>query len=276
MPRAHIAFSLVELLVVITIVVVLLAMLAPSLDKAMYEAELATCASNLHVVGTGVIGYALEGQRRYPRHPATGTRSGFRPHIIADPNWDYRPAMRRALGGRLHVLRDPLVAQIDLDTEVPDNTIFASYPLWFGIAYGSEPGMFKMGDRLEFAGDRFDVLASDFDEITLQGNNSHGSHPDGKGLWALETYQDVPEAEVTVGADLPDAGNRVTQSVWSGRAQRGHTDLNFVHTDGSTNRLSGVAWNETDAPDSRLAKMPWRPNNPTDNFPGRWLHLARR
>jgi prepilin-type N-terminal cleavage/methylation domain-containing protein len=60
------AFTLIELLVVITIIVVLLAMLAPALDRAMYEAELVQCAGNLKVWGSISIDFAQDHQRRLP------------------------------------------------------------------------------------------------------------------------------------------------------------------------------------------------------------------
>ena len=41
--RAQSAFTLVELMVVITIIVLLLALMMPALDKAVYQAELASC-----------------------------------------------------------------------------------------------------------------------------------------------------------------------------------------------------------------------------------------
>ena len=59
-------FTLVELLVVITIIVVLMALLAPALEKAIYEAELVSCAGNLKLWGTMSHDFARDHQRRLP------------------------------------------------------------------------------------------------------------------------------------------------------------------------------------------------------------------
>src|SRR5207253_2093486 len=49
-------FTLIELLVVVTVIVALLAMLAPALDKAVYQAELAVCAANLRTIASAATG----------------------------------------------------------------------------------------------------------------------------------------------------------------------------------------------------------------------------
>ena len=64
-PRPR-AFTLVELLVVITIIVVLLAMLAPVLDRAVQAALLARCLSNQHAIGNSIALYLGDSKRFYP------------------------------------------------------------------------------------------------------------------------------------------------------------------------------------------------------------------
>jgi prepilin-type N-terminal cleavage/methylation domain-containing protein len=72
--KARQAFSLVELLVVITIIVVLLALLTPALHKAIYQAALARCAANQRGVGQAAIQYAMNSRRFYPHRPAVRDR----------------------------------------------------------------------------------------------------------------------------------------------------------------------------------------------------------
>lgn len=64
------AFTLIELLVVVTIIVILLAILVPAMNKAIYEAEFASCAASYDGIGTGVINYASDNKQRYPARKA--------------------------------------------------------------------------------------------------------------------------------------------------------------------------------------------------------------
>src|SRR5688500_6591470 len=60
------AFTLVELLVVVTIIVVLLSLLAPGMDKAVGSAQLAVCLSNQHNIGIAIAQYHHDAKNRYP------------------------------------------------------------------------------------------------------------------------------------------------------------------------------------------------------------------
>ena len=62
-PTKTAGFTLVELLVVITILVILLAMLVPAMDRAMDAAERTMCASNQDAIATASALYAIENKR---------------------------------------------------------------------------------------------------------------------------------------------------------------------------------------------------------------------
>ncbi len=59
-------FSLVELLVVLAVVAILLAILAPSLSKARRQAHVVRCASNLREIGLGWAAYRQDHRGEYP------------------------------------------------------------------------------------------------------------------------------------------------------------------------------------------------------------------
>ena len=63
------AFTLIELLVVVAIIVALLAILLPSMGKAIQTAERAVCASNLHQLGNGHLAYAADNRGSLMRAP---------------------------------------------------------------------------------------------------------------------------------------------------------------------------------------------------------------
>src|SRR5687767_13925462 len=69
-------FMLIQLLVVIGIIVILLAILTPALDRAMYSAELAACGSTMKGLALSGLTYAFDHNRVYP--------SRRRPPIVDD------------------------------------------------------------------------------------------------------------------------------------------------------------------------------------------------
>jgi len=93
-------FTLVELLVVITIIVILLALLTPAMDKAIYQAELAVCGAKLNGIAAGVTLCASANRRHYPH---TGLAYGspqtawIGNGTVAGAN-DRRGVLRAALG----------------------------------------------------------------------------------------------------------------------------------------------------------------------------------
>ncbi|MCP4591450.1 MAG: prepilin-type N-terminal cleavage/methylation domain-containing protein [bacterium] len=70
-------FTLVELLVTITIIALLLAVLLPSLRSAREQAKLTVCAANLRQVGTSIHLYVNENRGWIPRGPAPEPAEDF-------------------------------------------------------------------------------------------------------------------------------------------------------------------------------------------------------
>src|SRR5687768_14480667 len=65
------AFTLVELLVVISIIALLVGILLPALGQAREQARFTTCGANLHQVGLAIAAYATDHKRLVPRGPDT-------------------------------------------------------------------------------------------------------------------------------------------------------------------------------------------------------------
>jgi type II secretory pathway pseudopilin PulG len=73
-------FTLLELLVVITIIVILMSMLMPALGRSREQAKRVACLSNQHQIGNAINIWAVNNERQLPKDG----RSWSRPHFIAD------------------------------------------------------------------------------------------------------------------------------------------------------------------------------------------------
>ena len=69
------AFTLVELLVVVTVIALLIGILMPQLRRAKAQTKRSACASNLRQIGIGMQAYLVDNNDRYPyvsRQPSFG------------------------------------------------------------------------------------------------------------------------------------------------------------------------------------------------------------
>ena len=257
-------FTLIELLVVVTIIVVLLALLVPSLDKAIYQAELAVCGSNLRSIGVGVQTYAMDHKRWYPHRAGVNDAENSGPtRPFAYANWrdtslaarpplgdyDDRPAIRPYINLNGH-LNCPLNKALDVDGSTSHTE--APYQLWYGFQFRSssdaapEPGMLRLGGRLHFtfggATTRFNVLASDMDDVLQSSNANFATHPDKDGIMYQLFQQDASLPNSDNSTNAPDGGARWTISRWQkdGGVGRGAIDRNFAQGDGSVSRITDI------------------------------------
>jgi len=233
------AFTLVELLVVITIIVVLLALLSPAMDRAVYQAELAVCGARQRAVGSGVLTYAAANNRSF------SIARFVQPDLIANQA-DKRPALRTMLGVALNgLLNCPLTGKVGIDESQATST-YASYYLWFGWWYDGQRRMARIGDRFTWNGYGYSVIASDIN--IMWDTQARSNHPDRDPakMWGLVLDQ----------GDDPwrDGDSTMTISTWrlTGTPERGLLDNNFAYQDGSVRRVDAIAWNG----DSRLREVP--------------------
>ena len=252
-------FTIVELLVVITILVVLLALLAPALDQAIYQAELAVCGSRLKGIANGANVYAMEQRRAYPTRPGVDDANiDYYPmQLTFESLYDLRPMIAPYIQVR-DMLLCPLVPKIDLTVPASGTYIYSPYNLWFGWQYAEASGMHRLGDHWEgFPANhprnparlRFNWIAGDGDRHGPPARAIYGSHPDRlgsrEGKFYPEVAQNVPIAEIAGG---------LVQTRWRSREgdrDRGLIDMNHAAADGSV-----VRFTDLEKYDARLADVP--------------------
>ena len=256
------AFTLVELLVVVAIIVVLLALLAPAMDRAIYQAEMAVCGANLHGIATGVLLYASENRRAYPHRRLVDAGHD---HMKITGIVAYTPGgwFDDRLLIRNHIkinglMQCPLNSEVDMEIDGAQSNVFTSYFMGFNWGYiqGSqtERRMNRVGDAFSFETQEFRVLAGDWYTIeTGQGSGALGSHPDHTRLMSTFRHQSEPNpwgADSILGGPL---NGTVTLSWWQsiGNYTEPRVDLQFIGDDVAVVRYDGFGWD-----DKRLARVP--------------------
>jgi competence protein ComGC len=252
------AFTLVELLVVVSIIVTLLALLAPAMDKAVYQAEMAADGSNFRGIGSGVLSYAFDHKRRYPyrEHLVKGYSIPIIiNNTIYEARYDDRPMLRPYMSIN-KTLSCPFLPKQDLDDPELDTMIFVPHSLWFSVQYRSDygigdmvfenpalgTGMFKIGDRVGWYDNvvgqavASNVLASSRVAIWQRGEGSMTSHP-------AEGYS-IIRADREWYAIYPKVTVAYFQSL--NRLKHEPTDLNTLFDDGSVRRHNAAKWDTRD------------------------------
>lgn len=84
-------FTLVELLVVVGIIALLIGVLLPALNRARETSFRVACASNMHVVGVGVVMFEDANKGVMPRPPVIGM-------VASDDGVYWQPARRAEIG----------------------------------------------------------------------------------------------------------------------------------------------------------------------------------
>jgi prepilin-type N-terminal cleavage/methylation domain-containing protein len=276
------AFTLVELLVVITIIVVLLALLAPAMDQAIYQAELTVCASRQKAALGSVTIYATNHGRRYPYRIGVQNPEGIATnqsrlsmgssHLSGRTNpmqsFDERPVLRPYMDIN-RTLNDPLTHAIDLETDDPETTVFSPYDLWWGWQFSpleGGRGSFKIGDRIEwrYPDDRgnnqirhwnLSLLIADRNvKAVIAPINYNSSHPDQSNVLVNLFMENQYSPAVIL---IPTAG-KMSRSEWAPvplGLTRGLLDSNYGYQDGSVRRFHDVK--DTDNGIDGDARMTW-------------------
>jgi len=229
------AFTLIELLAVVSIIVLLLALLAPALDRAIYQGELATCGARIKGITTGTITAAIDYKRKFPDRAGLAS-----PHMVKESNGtnqtDTRPIMKQYLGELNVLLTCPFNKPVDLEGSKDTSRTYATYWMWFGWRYNgplrTERGMMRLGDRWTWQEKAYDFFIQDYDVVSSAANQtSWNTHPDAKGVLRSDAAQDV------------GGPPGFTYSIWwinGANVFRGLVDMNFGSSDASVQRLTSV------------------------------------
>lgn len=188
------AFTLVELLVVISIIALLLAILLPVLSNVKYTVRTTQCASRLKQIGIGATAYAVDNSDRYPHEMDAGGTLYVNPVDGERYRWDMKPWVVRSNSGNAGFNYIPLIEpyfnelseifvcpHIDFDWDEAyrpsTNAVQIPYALYWGITMGNGSSAvrdpqttlgegFGPGGRLDGGGitinSRYRILASDY------------------------------------------------------------------------------------------------------------------
>jgi len=228
--RDRAGFTVIELLVVITVIVVLLALLTPALDKVIYQAELARCGATQKGIITGATTAAIDYQRRY------FDRSGLHsPHMLALANTtDLRPQFMDYLGGLNKILLCAFNKEVDLERSLSTSHAYGNYWTFFGWTYTGPRGgggMIRLGNGWTWEGRRYGVMVLDYDVIMSNSTHEWATHPDRDGVLAPMAWQDQGVPGVAA-YTLSDHDGPMLRTA--------NMDMNVGYADGSVVRWAEV------------------------------------
>ena len=289
-------FTLIELLVVVTIIVLLLALLAPALDKAIYQSELAVCAAQMGGTARGAVAYTMGNQRRYPYRAASESRDTgyFEPRTLNIPfnnqqtrsvdGFDDRVAMRPYIN--IDGLQCAPAGKVGLNAASTNSYISASLSTWFGFKYWGRSdnqigaGMFRLGDRIGWNGERYNTLVGDtYYALSAFWPTMYQAHPDAGGRLPQVRQEEQPFND-TDKAFRGDPDGTHTYSDWRGPLPLGwgRADLNFAADDGSVRRYQEVPNVDLGLEPSRypaMAIVPAYSNTSAGVLDGSWLVIPK-
>ena len=255
-------FTLVELLVAVTVLSVLAALLLPALGQAVHNARMLTCTSNLHQFGLGAMTYALDHRNTWPARyddpdGSIGTwgygmresSEGAFPQGLRGPGFDHTQmfAGYQDDPDALHCPFLPARGRFSDPTPITRGT----YALYWGwqLAPG-EPFNRKVGQEMGYGGKSFRVIGSDVYNYYTSGFIRSG-HPDPDGVLYLQQ------------------GSTNKWARWRGDdGIHGPLDMSFLFDDLSATRLNDVLDR-----DDRLETVPYKWNFSTTT---KWTLLPAR
>jgi hypothetical protein len=161
----------------------------------------------------------------------------------------------------------PFVKQVDLDnaeshtTGTKGVTLYTSYAYFYGFQYVGDPGMIKLGDKLQWndgvQSHAYNVLACDTDII---------DQPSASGPWVNDAHPEKSDPilfQRAVEGTNQIFGSWEFSSYWGNWmvTNRGPVDRNFAFDDASVRRVTDLAldkneWDNLEIDDKRVDIVP--------------------
>jgi prepilin-type N-terminal cleavage/methylation domain-containing protein len=226
--QRHGGFTLIELIVVVSIIALLIALLLPALNKARYATRVVGCLSNMRQIGTGYLAYASDNRDAFP---------AYDPAI--DPlNSPPRTAHGMALEGKL----SDYVARASLGTAPwSDPTPIAGGGVWLCPASQLKIGPVGVGSRYIGVGGGVTSYNS-YAGLHYHWGAEYASDPPLK-RWRLNFYKmptGVPVQWCSLRFSTTPTGNTPGNGGWNTLGARGWHAMNF---DPYTSVQGGGAYN---------------------------------
>ncbi len=213
------AFSLVEMLVVVSVIALLIALLLPGLASAKFAARLAVCKSNLRQIAVSHNAYASDSISWYPVHAPAGGRS------TAD-------GYRLIIATGTHPTSSPMLASY-LPSNDPSNPMVARYNKALQCPEGVL-NIAPVNNAIRF----YNFYAN---RINAQGSNQKPYYDtNSDGSWAATRQYVVDESKL-----LQKIGDRMYCYGYSNAFGWSKVDgwYNFIASDHSAHDASGITAN---------------------------------
>lgn len=248
------AFTLLELLLVVSIIALLLTLLVPSLARARYRAHLVSCLGNQKNLVYGIHMFVTSNRDAYPRRDTIRyPKDGFKAQCFKlRGGIDDRNEIAHYFSHEGLDIVCPLSSELPiLDASISSWQIENNISFWYGWQYlqsgktGLEQANEKIGDGFTYAGRRFHVLTGDWVFQYKTG-----------GIGFESAHLDTPPSMSV----LRVRDNRFAYSRYESNRTTtvGQLDLNFGFDDGSVRQFDHVQFDPALGPDNdaRFVQVP--------------------
>jgi prepilin-type N-terminal cleavage/methylation domain-containing protein/prepilin-type processing-associated H-X9-DG protein len=259
------AFTLVELLVVISIIALLLAVLMPALQKARQAAMATICLSNTRTVGLGFQLYAQDHDDFLPYfgNYANGS-DGLRWYMAILPYVTKAAKKNQVVDAKFYIC--PSRRSLFSDSQLPLSTAPAGTvrALDIGVVYGFQSGLFGYKNWPGIANSGSTKITSvrkagtifmAMDSLTYRAQGVvqqipcvyapyTPDYPNGTPSWAFDTDYDHDGVLDSSSAGLPPRFKSDPPAAYNFSAHRHSRGLNVIFVDGHSSHVETKEWTQ--------------------------------